>query len=310
MRHDLVFVAGALRSGTTLFRLMLDRHPEVVDPGEFDFLFDLVSDDGGLPDVHKYTEWLSTHRIFLSHHVDIDSNLGFFDLVKSFVRQKTRANCILALSVHRGLHKIPFLFPDARYIHLLRDPRDVALSTIDMGWAGNAYFGLDGWIETEKSWDRLASKVEKTRTLEVKYEDLVSNPHGMLSVVCNFLHVGFDEDMLKYHQTSTYEPVNSRFARKWKTRVSPFELAMLEHKVSRLLLDRKYELSGVQIRKPSMAAVAQLWWGNLIFKWRIRVRRYGIVCILTEKVARILRMEWLSKRVRMTINEIDEFYLK
>jgi Sulfotransferase family len=35
---DLVFVAGALRSGTTVFRLILDAHPQVTSPGEFDFI--------------------------------------------------------------------------------------------------------------------------------------------------------------------------------------------------------------------------------------------------------------------------------
>jgi hypothetical protein len=133
MMPDMIFVVGAPRSGTTLFRLILDSHPRIVNPGEFDFLFDLVSDDAKLPDVTKYTEWLSTHRIFLSHRLIIDPNHGYYDLVRSFVRQKTQSNRIVALSVHRGHHKIPFFFPEAKYIHLLRDPRDVALSTIPMG---------------------------------------------------------------------------------------------------------------------------------------------------------------------------------
>ena len=113
---DVVFVVEAPRSGTTLFRLILDSHPRVVNPGEFRFLFEFVTDDAQLPDVNKYKEWLSTDRIFLD-----------------------------------------------RYIHLLRDPRDVALSTILMGLAGNTYLGVDLWVETEKSWDQLASKLQRSR---------------------------------------------------------------------------------------------------------------------------------------------------
>jgi hypothetical protein len=310
MMHDMIFVVGAPRSGTTLFRLILDSHPKVVNPGEFDFLFDLVSDDGELPDVNKYTEWLSTHRIFLSHHLTIDPDHGYYDLVRSFVHQKTQSNCIAALSVQRGHHKIPFFFPEAKYVHLLRDPRDVALSTISMGWAGNVFFGVDRWIETETSWDRLALKVEKSRILEIKYEDLVSKPQDTLRAVCNFLNIDFDEAMLNYFRRSTYGPVHANSVGKWTETVKPNELAMLEHKVSALLLDRGYDLSGVQLRRPSRRALAVLWARNKVSLWGFRGRRYGIAIFVSEKIAQAFGMKWLDRRVRRAINEIDKLDLK
>jgi Sulfotransferase family len=310
MMHDVIFVAGAPRSGTTLFRLILDSHPSVVNPGEFDFLFDLVSDDAKFPDLNKYAEWLSTNRIFLSHQLTIDPNLGYCDLVRSFVRQKTHSKCIVALGVHRGHHKIPLLFPEAKYIHLLRDPRDVALSTIQMGWAGNVLFAVDRWIEAETSWDRLALKVEKSRILEIKYEDLVSKPQDTLRVVCNFLNIEFDGAMLNYFRHSSYEPVHANSVRKWKKTVKPKELAVLEHKMSALLLDRGYDLSGVQIRKPSRGALAVLWARHKAFQWRFGARRYGIAIFLSEKIAHAFGMTWLNRRVRLAINEIDKLDLK
>jgi len=307
---DIVFVAGAPRSGTTLFRLILDNHPGVVNPGEFDFLFELVSDDGQLPEVREYAEWLSSHRIFLSHNLKVDLNLGYFDLVRSFVRQKAQPNCILALSVHRGHHKIPFFFPEAKYIHLLRDPRDVAVSTIPMGWAGNVYFGVDGWIETERSWDRLALKTEKYRTLEIKYEDLVLTPRETLRNVCNFLNIDFDTAMLDYPRRSTYVPIYESSVKRWKATVEPNDLAVLEYKVSAMLLDRGYELSGVQIRRPSRRELAVLWAKNLAYKWRFGARTYGIGIFFSEKIARALGIKWLSRQIRFAINEIDQLYLK
>jgi hypothetical protein len=310
MNPDLIFVVGAPRSGTTLFRLILDSHPRVVNPGEFDFLFDLVSDDVKVPDMTKYTEWLSTHRIFLSHRLTIDPNRGYYDLVRSFVRQKTQSSCIAVLSVHRGHHKIPFFFPEAKYIHLLRDPRDVALSTIPMGWAGNVFFGVDPWIEAETSWDRLALRMEKSRILQIKYEDLVSKPQDTLRIVCNFLNIDFDEAMLNYFRHSSYEPIHANSVRKWKETVKPNELAMLEHKVSALLLDRGYDLSGVQIRRPSRRALAILWARNKAYLWRFGARKYGIAIFLSEKIARAFGIKWLNRRVRLAINEIDRVYLK
>jgi hypothetical protein len=310
MTGETVFVVGAPRSGTTLFRLIVDSHPQIVNPGEFDFLFDLVGDDGKVPNVDEYIDWLSTHRIFLSHRLAIDSTHSYHDLVRSFVRQRTPQNRIVALSVHRGHHKIPFFFPEAKYIHLLRDPRDVALSTIPMGWAGNVFFGVDRWIESEASWDRLAAKTDKSRILEVRYEELVTNPRDTLRLVCDFLNIDFDEGMLNYFQHSSYQPIHANSVRKWKETVKPGDLAMLEYKVSALLLDRGYDLSGVEIRKPSRRDLSVLWAGNKAYLWRFGARRYGIAIFISQKIARHFGIKSLYRRVTLATNAIDNLYLK
>ena len=47
---DPVFLYGALRSGTTVFRLMLDAHPLLSTCGEVDFLLDYLEPDSSRPD--------------------------------------------------------------------------------------------------------------------------------------------------------------------------------------------------------------------------------------------------------------------
>src|SRR5215467_9040996 len=110
LEDDVVFIVGAERSGTTLFRLILDNHPRVGNPGEFDFLFDRVEDDGRAPNMERYRDWLSTDRIFMSQGLRIDPTLGYLDLIKSFICQKAKPNRVLSLNVHRGFHKIPRFF--------------------------------------------------------------------------------------------------------------------------------------------------------------------------------------------------------
>ena len=51
------------------------------------------------------------------------------------------------------------IWPDARFIHLVRDPRDVARSVIPMGWAGNTWVGVERWMEAERLWDRVRSSL-------------------------------------------------------------------------------------------------------------------------------------------------------
>lgn len=61
-----VFLVAPVRSGSTLLHLMLDSHPNIVNPSECDFLFDKAADDGTPPDVGHYQEWLKFNRIFLA----------------------------------------------------------------------------------------------------------------------------------------------------------------------------------------------------------------------------------------------------
>ncbi|MEJ1487439.1 MAG: sulfotransferase [Candidatus Sedimenticola sp. (ex Thyasira tokunagai)] len=131
-----VFIVGPVRSGSTFLRLMLDFHPDINNPGECDFLFDMVSDSGKYPGLNAYKNWLSTNMVFQAKVLKVDSNVEFRDLIHSFVSQLESENDVLTMNVHRHFHRIPHLFPDARYIHLLRDPRDVARSCIGMEWDG------------------------------------------------------------------------------------------------------------------------------------------------------------------------------
>ena len=61
---SLTFVCGALRSGTTVFRLMLNSHPKIDNPAECDFLFDGIQGASVEPDLQEYVAFLKTQRIF------------------------------------------------------------------------------------------------------------------------------------------------------------------------------------------------------------------------------------------------------
>src|SRR5262245_9580554 len=127
-----VFVVGAVRTGSTMLWLMLDSHPQIRNPGEFDFLIDHVGDHGQLPDIKKYRRWLSTHRGFLQTGLTVDPRLDYRQLMQSFIDQLWGGKKVLTLNMHRHFERIPWLFPEARYIHLTRDPRDVARSSIGL----------------------------------------------------------------------------------------------------------------------------------------------------------------------------------
>lgn len=241
-----VFLVGALRSGTTMLRLMLDGHPDLRVPFEFDFAVDAIGEDGRYPSVPAYLEHLATHRIFLATGLQSDPELSYRELVNSYLEQarvkagKPRVGATL----HRHFEYLPQLWPNARYLHLLRDGRDVARSVIRMGWAGNAYVAANVWLEAERSWDRLCTQVPADRRMEVRYEALVREPEQMLREVCAFLEITYDPDMLEYHKRSTYGRPTPKAAANWqKDAATRKEGLLAEAKLRTMLQMRGYPLS-------------------------------------------------------------------
>ncbi|MEO1153543.1 MAG: sulfotransferase, partial [Pseudomonadota bacterium] len=220
-----VFVYGALRSGTTLLRLMLLSHPGIQSPGEADFLFDHVARMPG--GAWRYDrEALQRDRIYWAKALDLPSGDGE-ELAQGLIAQMAaKDDGLLALSIHRNAPVMRALFPDAKIIHLLRDPRDVARSSIGMGWAGNSYYGVDHWVGTERDWDTAA--YPEADVLTVHYETLMADLEGELTRICAFLGLPFEPAMLKYYENSTYGPPDPGIAQKWKTKASAREVALIE----------------------------------------------------------------------------------
>jgi len=242
------FLVGAERSGTTLLRLMLSHHPQIAWCNEFEYTVDKISSSGQFPQLNDYYEWLETHRIFQDTGFVIDYNLNYPELMNSFLQQKQEEfkRQIVGATVHRNFDKLLIIWPKARFIHLIRDPRDVASSCVKMGWAGHVWFGVDRWLEAEKCWDRVKSLIFSEQYIEIFYEDLISNPEKQLSIISNFLGVSYDENMVEIDQTTTYSSPDSRFIKQWKNKLSKKEVQLIEIKTNDFLKERGYEDSGYE----------------------------------------------------------------
>lgn len=310
VEENLVFVCGALRSGTTVLGLMLDNHPNVKNPGEFDFMYDYMIENGGLPDVTKLVDNLRINRIFNAHKLSIESGLSSVQLLKSFVRQMERKNKILSLNIHRNFDCVPYLFPDARYIHLLRDARDVARSSIGMGWAGNVYYGVDHWINSEKSWDRLENKISEEKIVELNYEELIEKPIETLEKITNFLGVSFSDKMLSYDLNSTYSKPDTSLIWQWKRKQSEYEVQTVESKAGMLMISRGYNLSGYPSIKLNLIQKIKLFYQNKLYRINHNIQRYGLILYISDKLTRLpIFRKWRSVTTNK-ISDIDIMHLK
>jgi len=214
------FFVGAGRSGTTLLRAMFDSHPDLAVPGESGFIVRLARErkryenDNGF-DVGAFTDDFVTHLRFRQ-----------WDLSKDEVREALSAGvsgyseCIRRLyhffAAREGkprygdktptyvlhLPLLADLFPESRFVHLIRDGRDVALSHLDIeGW------GPRSFDEAAVQWRRHVrqgivdgARLGPDRYREVHYEDLIEDPESTLRELCAFVALPFDAAMLRYFE--------------------------------------------------------------------------------------------------------------
>lgn len=297
--HDICFVFGALRSGTTLFRLMLDHHPQLVNPGEVDFLFDHIHEDGAHPTGWRYDiEALQLSRIFRSRKLAVPPGVQGTELLADFLTQLSRdGQGQVTLNVHRNASKIVRLLPQARFIHMLRDGRDVANSSIGMGWVGNSYYGVDHWIATERDWDMAARQLPQAQQMELSFEALMSDLEGQLTAICAFMGVDFAPEMLRYHETSSYGPPDPKIAQQWKRKSPPRMIALIEGKCGPLLDARGYELAGAAAQPNPWE---QIWLPaqNRVRRSLFNVNRLGLGLFLRFHLARLVGSKSMKKRLR------------
>jgi hypothetical protein len=215
-----LFVVGCGRSGSTMLRLMLDSHPEIAIPGESHFIPALWSTrrryvTGGVLDADRLAA-----DILQTPHVKL------WSLPVELVQRRVRAletpsfagvveASFLAYADHHGKRRwgdktpiyvlwIPLLanlFPSARFIQLIRDGRDVALSYLSVPWGPRTIWQAAWkWDRDVRSGRRAGRALGVGRYLELRYEDLVRDPRGTLESASAFIRVEFSEDMLRFHE--------------------------------------------------------------------------------------------------------------
>ncbi len=188
-----VFVVGFFRSGTTLLRQVIAHHPDVVTLAEHDLLLDpakaFLSDVAGMAKLASLSE-----NDLAAMREDYWRKIG----------ESTPSLSGKVLIDENPLHtlKLPLiakLFPRARIILALRDPRDIVLSCFrgpfDVGAARGDLLTLDGAAAAFDAVMNFALSVQPMIAqpyLLNRYEDWVSDPHTAIDTLCT--HLGLPVD--------------------------------------------------------------------------------------------------------------------
>ena len=310
------FLVGSVRSGTTVLRLMLDHHPELAFFSEFEFAVDFMT-GAEWPGLRSYWAYLEGQRNFFDSGFTIDPLLDYPGLVRSFLGQKRKRDrkSRVGATVHHDFDRLSRIWPDALFIYIIRDPRDVGRSRIDLGWSGNMHLGVSTWVKAEDTWEVVCRVVPAGRRVEVRYEELVREPEANLRRLCEFLGLRFSPAMLSYPDDTTYGPPDPNLIDQWRRKLSPEAIQLAEATVGRRLVDRGYEPSGLAPIAITPAMSRRLKWMDRLGRVAFRLRQFGVDVVLSQmlihRVGPACRqyLEWES-RVRDRVFEIERRYLK
>ena len=213
-----LFVVGVVRSGTTLLRLMLDAHPALAIPPETHFIPKLAKaldeQPGATPDERRAAAQalITGHRRWPDFGLDPDELWRRFEAAEPFdagaamrafyglyaERQGKSRWGDKSPSYVRRMRRVQRVLPEARFIHLIRDGRDVALSQLDVHHgAEQVSEAAADWVGGIEKACQAARRVDGY--LELRYEDLVEDPEPLLRRVCELCELEFDPAMLDYH---------------------------------------------------------------------------------------------------------------
>jgi hypothetical protein len=307
-----IFLVGEERSGTTLLRLMLDSHPRISWLNEFEYSVDCVNQPDEWPHLKDYYEYLSTHRIFLATGFEIDEQLDYPNLIKSFLYQKQKRDDkpILGATCHRHYDRLFRMFPRSRFIYLIRDPRDVARSNIGMGWAGNVWTGINRWIESIKLWGYVKQSLETSKYLEIRMEELVLSPNDTLNTICKFIGVPFDANMLEYSDITSYSQPDPTLVEQWKKKLSPNEISLVESKAFDQMILTGYKPTIAQPRNVTVSEKLFLRIQDKYYRVYVRILNYGFWLVVADYVARKMGLEKFEKQLKFRFHQKTQNFLK
>ena len=291
-----LILLGVSRSGTTLLRVILDRSPGIAIPDESFFVpllarrhgktVDaglLLDDVARIPAIRDWSLSVASLAPRIRSGMPIGEAIGAIYEAYADAAGKPRWGDKTPMYM-RHLALLDAVFPDAQYVHLIRDGRDAALSFLQMPegtftrtWAHPrtpAQFGCL-WRKEVADARALGRRVGATRYHEVRYEALVADPKGTVRGICTFAGIPFEPAMLDYagavdvsskpHQQRLLAPPTTG-VRSWRDEMSTADVAGFEAVAGDLLRELEYEVTSPRGPGPR-AALARRWYEARLAAW-------------------------------------------
>ena len=297
-----IFIVGANRSGTTLLRLLLNAHSTLAVPDEINYFYGFTGyevryelwDEPQLSDA-AYTAFVDR---FLSANQDTVPHLNLTALRRDILdgpqdfrrpyqmllerwaaqQGKTRWGEKTPGNIYHANILID-MFPDARFIHLVRDPRAgvASMNRVSFFSADAAFNALNRHKIMTHGRDWLAQAVPSSQRTEVRYEDLVGAPEATLRRLCTFVDLPYEPGMLHFHRNArrfmvdeaaqsynraATRPISTNRTEAWRSALSDDEVAVVERVCQSEMAEFGYVPEGRSLswRGAALLALKRAYW--------------------------------------------------
>ncbi|MDA8382462.1 MAG: sulfotransferase [Betaproteobacteria bacterium] len=300
------FIVGFQRSGTTLLRMMLNAHPALAIPHDSGELWASYWEAahnalGSEQAVRGFMERLARDARIRAWKTDLPGAMLFAPpLPTDFAGVMRRFHGVYAHLQGKPrwgdkntgslveLDRLNALFPSSRFIHLVRDGRDCALSHLSKEYVygyPNVLRVAHEWREQVGLCRKMGAMLPATRYMEVRYEDLVQAPPACLAQVCAFLGIAYAPEMLDYTgQVKRFVPEEKRGlwplldkppmasnVAKWRRHMRAADRAVFERHAGSLLHELGYETLVPPVNEGRWL---ELWYElHSRLAWRLRASR-------------------------------------
>ena len=298
-----VFVVGVARSGTTLLMKMLDEHSAFAIPWESHFIPDLYKARERLGDLSRVEEREKLIHFIIRYLKGIwhaGSTVEWIPGLQEHAREVAEAAAPDYPGVVRAMYEfharqrgrrrwgdktpgyidsllvLHEMFPDAKFIHIIRDGRDVACSTMPLSFGPNTVFAsARRWRRSVMHGLRFA-EANNGLIYALKYEDLVVDPEKHLREICHFLGEEFEPAMLEFykkpgevlhHHQNTARQVNTSRKDRWKRELTRRQVRVYEAIAGDVLGKLGYEVTNPKAKLGKLDKFFGRW-GNLILGYR------------------------------------------
>jgi hypothetical protein len=280
MNKKSLLIIGTQRSGSNLLRLMLNQLDEIVAPHPphilqnffplLDRYGDLCSEESFrllIEDVCRFVElnpvpWTDVvlRRDKIRERCQKSSLVEVFKAVYETAAEVKGASAWCCKSM-ANLYYIPQIEASGLepvYIHLFRDGRDVAMSfKKTIVGEKHSYNIARQWSEEQELCLKYTADLASSRTISVRYEDLISAPEEVMKRVCSALQIAYSDKVLQYHQsegaktiskagemwTNVARPVIKTNSGKYLKEASKDDIEIFETVAGKTLLKMGYALS-------------------------------------------------------------------
>lgn len=279
IQYRLFFIIGRGRSGTTLLNFILNQHPDIFIPQESPFIMNLYSKYKGVKnwdqskreaffndlwkEIRLTQYWKLQNRAneLRSDIMALDNEEASFQNFCKLVfyhqavnREKPHVQVIGDKNPSYTLYidELSRLFPNARFLFMVRDPHDNILSykRVTYDFLNDTSFLAERWVLFNKRMINFYYK-NPTKSFLLTHENLIQHAEQELQAISDFLGVAYTPDFLRFYESADHleswyyfdkQPLDPKRVNKWKTKMGVEDKKITESICREIATKMDYEM--------------------------------------------------------------------